>query len=124
MYSGRDGIAALPYFDEFDLSTIDVLLISQYVPFPPPPPPPLPPPRSLYTLQWSSLRRNVLRKLANEQMLSCAGLGCFFSYLDPVIESCTRLDQPQYNDLQTLLHLEMLLSYMLHISSPLLELLL
>ena len=33
MYSGRDGIAALPYFDEFDLSTIDVLLISQYVPF-------------------------------------------------------------------------------------------
>jgi cleavage and polyadenylation specificity factor subunit 3 len=32
MYSGRDGIAALPYFDEFDLSTIDVLLISQYVP--------------------------------------------------------------------------------------------
>jgi hypothetical protein len=43
MYSGRDGIAALPYFDEFDLSTIDVLLISQYVPFPPPPPPPPPP---------------------------------------------------------------------------------
>jgi hypothetical protein len=31
MYSGRDGFAALPYFDEFDLSTIDVLLISQYV---------------------------------------------------------------------------------------------
>lgn len=33
MYSGRDGIAALPYFDEFDLSAIDVLLISQYVNF-------------------------------------------------------------------------------------------
>lgn len=26
-----DGFAALPYFDEFDLSTVDVLLISQYV---------------------------------------------------------------------------------------------
>lgn len=24
-----DGLAALPYFDEFDLSTVDVLLISQ-----------------------------------------------------------------------------------------------
>ena len=24
-----DGLAALPYFDEFDLSTVDILLISQ-----------------------------------------------------------------------------------------------
>lgn len=33
MYSGRDGGAALPFFDEFDLSTVDILLISQYVSF-------------------------------------------------------------------------------------------
>lgn len=29
MHPALDGIAALPWFDEFDLSTIDVLLISQ-----------------------------------------------------------------------------------------------
>lgn len=29
------GMAALPYFDEIDPSTIDVLLITQYVHFPP-----------------------------------------------------------------------------------------
>ena len=28
-HPARDGLAALPYFDEFDLSTIDILLISQ-----------------------------------------------------------------------------------------------
>lgn len=31
MHPAFDGLAALPYFDEFDLSTVDVLLISQYV---------------------------------------------------------------------------------------------
>lgn len=30
-HAGYDGLSALPFFDEFDLSTIDVLLISQYV---------------------------------------------------------------------------------------------
>jgi hypothetical protein len=55
MYSGRDGIAALPYFDEFDLSTIDVLLISQYVPFLSS----LKVSRTLYVLQWLSLRTVV-----------------------------------------------------------------
>lgn len=29
MHPAYDGHAALPYFDEFDLSTVDVLLISQ-----------------------------------------------------------------------------------------------
>ena len=29
MHPALDGIAALPWFDEFDLSTVDVLLISQ-----------------------------------------------------------------------------------------------
>jgi len=29
MHPGYDGYAALPYYDEFDLSTVDVLLISQ-----------------------------------------------------------------------------------------------
>ena len=28
-HPAREGLAALPYFDEFDLSTIDILLISQ-----------------------------------------------------------------------------------------------
>ena len=31
MHPAYDGYAALPYYDEFDLSTVDVLLISQYV---------------------------------------------------------------------------------------------
>jgi len=44
-----------------------------------------------------------------------------FPILEPYIESCTRLDQSQYNDLQTLLHLEMLMSYVLRISSPLIS---
>jgi len=29
MHPAYDGLAALPYFDNFDLSTIDILLISQ-----------------------------------------------------------------------------------------------
>ena len=39
MHPAYDGLAALPFYDEFDLSQVDVLLISQYVPllsdFPP-----------------------------------------------------------------------------------------
>ena len=31
MHPAYDGLAALPYYDEFDLSIVDVLLISQYV---------------------------------------------------------------------------------------------
>lgn len=31
MHPAFDGLAALPFYDEFDLSTVDVLLISQYV---------------------------------------------------------------------------------------------
>jgi hypothetical protein len=31
MHPAKDGFAALPFFDEFDLSTVDVLLLSQYV---------------------------------------------------------------------------------------------
>lgn len=31
MHPAYDGLAALPYFDDFDLSTVDILLISQYV---------------------------------------------------------------------------------------------
>ena len=34
MHPAKDGYAALPFFDEFDLSTVDVLLLSQYVPYP------------------------------------------------------------------------------------------
>jgi len=34
MHPAKEGFAALPFFDEFDLSTVDVLLISQYVRFP------------------------------------------------------------------------------------------
>lgn len=29
MHPGYDGLAALPFYDDFDLSTVDVLLISQ-----------------------------------------------------------------------------------------------
>lgn len=29
MHTGREGMAAMPFFDDFDLSTVDVLLISQ-----------------------------------------------------------------------------------------------
>lgn len=36
MHTGREGMSAMPYFDDFDLSTVDILLISQYVPPPPP----------------------------------------------------------------------------------------
>lgn len=31
MHPAYDGISALPFYDEFDLSTVDILLISQYV---------------------------------------------------------------------------------------------
>jgi hypothetical protein len=31
MHPAFEGLAALPFYDEFDLSTVDVLLISQYV---------------------------------------------------------------------------------------------
>jgi len=31
MHPAKEGFSALPFFDEFDLSTVDVLLISQYV---------------------------------------------------------------------------------------------
>jgi cleavage and polyadenylation specificity factor subunit 3 len=34
MHTGREGMSAMPYFDDFDLSTVDILLISQYVPRP------------------------------------------------------------------------------------------
>jgi cleavage and polyadenylation specificity factor subunit 3 len=34
MHPAHDGFASLPYFDEFDLSTVDVLLISQSVSWP------------------------------------------------------------------------------------------
>lgn len=34
MHPGKDGFSALPYFDDFDLSTVDILLISQYVTIP------------------------------------------------------------------------------------------
>ncbi|KAL9623000.1 MAG: hypothetical protein Q9160_002718 [Pyrenula sp. 1 TL-2023] len=30
MHTGKDGFAALPFFDEFDLSTVDILLISHF----------------------------------------------------------------------------------------------
>jgi len=29
MHPGYEGLAALPFYDDFDLSTVDVLLISQ-----------------------------------------------------------------------------------------------
>lgn len=29
MHPGYDGLQALPFYDDFDLSTVDVLLISQ-----------------------------------------------------------------------------------------------
>ncbi|EHK99386.1 putative endoribonuclease ysh-1 [Glarea lozoyensis 74030] len=29
MHAGYEGLAALPFYDDFDLSTVDVLLISQ-----------------------------------------------------------------------------------------------
>ena len=31
MHTGREGMSAMPYFDDFDLGTVDILLISQYV---------------------------------------------------------------------------------------------
>lgn len=31
MHTGREGMAAMPYFDDFDLGLVDILLISQYV---------------------------------------------------------------------------------------------
>ena len=31
MHPAFEGLASLPYYDEFDLSTVDLLLISQYV---------------------------------------------------------------------------------------------
>lgn len=31
MHPAKEGFAALPFFDEFDLSTVDILLLSQYV---------------------------------------------------------------------------------------------
>lgn len=31
MHPAKEGFSALPFFDEFDLSTVDVLLVSQYV---------------------------------------------------------------------------------------------
>ena len=34
MHPAYDGLASLPFYDEFDLSTVDVLLISQYVVIP------------------------------------------------------------------------------------------
>jgi hypothetical protein len=31
MHPAKDGFSALPFFDEFDLGSVDILLISQYV---------------------------------------------------------------------------------------------
>lgn len=31
MHTGREGFSALPFYDNFDLSQVDILLISQYV---------------------------------------------------------------------------------------------
>lgn len=32
VHPAYDGISSLPFYDDFDLSTVDILLISQYVP--------------------------------------------------------------------------------------------
>lgn len=32
MHPAYEGLSAMPFYDDFDLSTVDVLLISQYVP--------------------------------------------------------------------------------------------
>jgi cleavage and polyadenylation specificity factor subunit 3 len=29
MHAGHEGLAAMPFYDDFDLSTVDLLLISQ-----------------------------------------------------------------------------------------------
>ena len=31
MHPAHEGLSAMPFYDDFDLSTVDVLLISQYV---------------------------------------------------------------------------------------------
>ena len=112
MYSGRDGIAALPYFDEFDLSTIDVLLISQYVPL-------HSPSISIYKSFLSTTEIVVLwirEKVADEQILQC--IRSRYLLFDHVsIHSCISLDEPQYNDFQILVRLDMLCLDCLHITS-------
>ena len=96
MYSGRDGIAALPYFDEFDLSTIDVLLISQYVPFlflsdgiskP-----------LYFTVAFVAFRQIGVMSQTSKSHL-CAEFGCSLSF-HVWVKSCTSLDESQYKNLQ------------------------
>lgn len=50
MHPAKEGFSALPFFDEFDLSTVDILLISQYVGHFPP----------LLSLLWSTKRQRLL----------------------------------------------------------------
>lgn len=97
MYSGRDGIAALPYFDEFDLSTIDVLLISQYVPF----------------LFLSDGVSKPLYPTVAFIAVQCLGITLhtrkFYAHVESrclllfhvCVKSCTSLDESQYKNIQT-----------------------
>jgi len=62
MHPAKEGFSSLPFFDEFDLSTVDILLISQYV--------------DLSALEFLELRRNS--SISNPQPTIAALQLCLF----------------------------------------------
>ena len=68
MHPAKDGFSALPFFDEFDLSSVDILLISQYVKYI------LPPPNCfIYSAANALIMREVRRDVLTEIMETTDG---------------------------------------------------
>ena len=86
MHTGREGMAAMPYFDDFDLGTVDILLISQYVcPYLP-----FHPPRITGMSLGARMRRCSLVLPSDKQMIwDKASLK--MSHLGPSIAECNTI---------------------------------
>ncbi|KAL6236992.1 beta-lactamase-like protein, partial [Aspergillus navahoensis] len=93
MHPAKEGFSALPFFDEFDLSTVDILLISQYVEY-------------LVSLLLSSLSavgmfgcHRVLRRLTGDSTTKSSSINGRMALLAirPLLFSC--IQEAQYNSI-------------------------
>lgn len=90
MHPAKEGFSSLPFFDEFDLSTVDILLISQYVEYT------LPLPKTL-AHRYTGLSRGATRaarsplSLVEEYYTSVIQALCLCMYIRNAIIDCSRV---------------------------------